>query len=560
MTKPFVPYRWVEIISLDHSFEMLELDRMVEYGFTGVTLWSSFEWARRVDLDNYYFTLPLVYRKHTDLNELRDQEMILRGAHFLRDYSRRAHHHGLTVMHGYHLCNFVGTRMEIAAQLRTKNLQTGMEQKRPEWFNEHGEPDFSKPQFYEFMATEVEEFFDAFPHVDGLFAWNCECSIFTPSRLKHQTVSKAEIARRAMKAVYDVCQRRGKIMMHDIHTAGADKELSKGIIDAARELPELILGADATYSDWQIHLPTTPWLAEMRKKNRIYMGFDASGEFFGQGRTIGGWPRWILKHFNAAREHGLTGISVRSSCIAKDNSCLVVPMLEFNLRLIAQLGLHGEVDLDAEIRAWWKRHFSGELPDGMKEVFLSFEDYIEKALYINGTNITEYNPDHGFHRKAVNVAPGYPCWHAEQFTRPGTPIAESMCRMIPPWGHKSRPIQELRQEKLDAIAICDRATAKIKTMKMAGEDREYFLRKLRQARDFAEAFLLTINVTHPLYQLTGEHHDKSMTDPRAALREELKKFSAHADAMEARWGPEFYRRFTPKMREFAADIPADLYR
>jgi hypothetical protein len=43
------------------------------------------------------------------------------------------------------------------------------------------------------------------------------------------------------------------------------------------------------------------------------------------------------------------------------------------------------------------------------------------------------------------------------------------------------------------------------------------------------------------------------------LREELKMFLAHAQAMESRWGPEFYRRFTPKMREFAADIPAKLY-
>jgi hypothetical protein len=560
MTKSLVPYRWVEIISLDHSFEMLELDRLVEYGFTGVTLWSSFEWPRRVDLDNYYFTLPVVYRKHADLNALRDQEMILRGQHFLRNYSRRAHHHGLKMMHGYHLCNFVGTRMEIAAQLRTKNLQTGIQQKRPDWFLASGEPDFSKPHFYEFMASELDDFFDAFPHVDGLFAWNCECSIFTPSRLKHQTVSKAEIARRAMKTVYEVCQRRGKIMMHDIHTAGADKELSSGIIDAAAELPELILGADATYSDWHMLLPTTPWLAEMKKKNRIYMGFDASGEFFGQGRTIGGWPRWITKHFNAAKEHGLSGITVRSSCIAKDNSCLVVPMLEFNLRLVSQLALHGTVDLDAEIKAWWKRHFSGELPDGMKEVFLSFEDYLEKAYYINGTNITEYNPDHGFSRKAVGVAPGYPCWHSEQFTKPGTPIAEIMCRMIPSSMHKSRPVQELRQEKLDAIAICDKATAKIKAMKMAEEDREYFLRKLQQARDFAEAFLLTINVVHPLYQLTGEHHDKSMTAPRVSLREELQKFLALAEAIEQRWGSEWYRRFTPKMREFATDIPEMLYR
>ncbi|MBI4027013.1 MAG: hypothetical protein HY360_18660 [Verrucomicrobia bacterium] len=557
--KPIVLHRWVEILSLDHSFEMIELDRLAEYGITGVTLWSSFEWARSTDVDNYYVTLPLVYRKHADLNAIRDQDMILRGAHFLRDYSLRAHHHGLKVLHAYHLCNFVGARMGIAAQIRAKSVQTGLLDKRLDWFNEQGEPDFSTPHFYEFMATEAEEFLDAFPHVDGLFCWNCEGSSYTPARLKHQTVSKAEIARRAMKAVYEVCQRRGKIMTHDIHTAGANKELSQGIIDAAADLPELILGADATYSDWHLHLDTCPWLAQMKKHNRIYMGFDASGEFFGQGRTIGGWPRWITKHFNAGKKHGLDAVSIRSSTIAKDNSCLVVPMLEFNLRVALQLALHGEVNLDAEIKAWWKRHFSGELPEGMKDVFLSFEDYIEKALYINGCNITEYNPDHGFSLKAVHVAPGYPCWHSEQFMRPGTPLAESMCRMIPPWGQKSRPVQELRQEKLDAIATCDNATAKVKAMKMAEEDRAYFLRKLQQARDFAEAYLLTINVVHPLYQLLGEHHDKTMTDPRSALREELRKFLAFADTMEERWGSEWYRRFVPKMREFAADIPPKLY-
>ena len=40
--KPIVPHRWVEILSLDHSFELIELDRLAEYGFTAVTLWSSF--------------------------------------------------------------------------------------------------------------------------------------------------------------------------------------------------------------------------------------------------------------------------------------------------------------------------------------------------------------------------------------------------------------------------------------------------------------------------------------------------------------------------------------
>ena len=150
MKKPFLEYRWVEILSFDHAFSMLELDRMPDYGFTGATLWSSFE-----ELDTYGFGLPVVYRKHADLNALRDQHKIRKGADFLREFSRRAHHHGMTVFHTYHLCNFVAGASDAVAQLRTKKIETPLREKRPHWFNEEGEPDFSRDDFFKFMASEV---------------------------------------------------------------------------------------------------------------------------------------------------------------------------------------------------------------------------------------------------------------------------------------------------------------------------------------------------------------------------------------------------------------------
>ncbi|NQU11726.1 hypothetical protein HQ590_13105, partial [bacterium] len=133
------------------------------------------------------------------------------------------------------------------------------------------------------------------------------------------------------------------------------------------------------------------------------------------------------------------------------------------------------------------------------------------------------------------------------------------CRMIPPWGHQSRPAAELRQEKLDAIAIVDRALSAVGKMTMAEPDRTYFQTRLQQARDFAEAWLLTIEVVHPLYQIVGEHHDGSVADPRGALRDSLNRFRAHAEAIEQRWGAHWYRRFAPKMKEFAAAIPPELH-
>lgn len=552
-----IPYRWVEIFSNNHEFALMELERMPDYGFTGVTLTTAF-----TGFDTYVYTLPVVYQKFADLNAIRDQDRIIRAAEFLHEFSRRAHRHGMTTMCWYHVCNFVGgSTADPSAQLRATQAQSpALQERHPDWFNEHGEPDFAGAGFYDFIAAEVEEFFTQFPDVDGLYCWNCECSLFTPTRLKHQALPAAEIVSRAMRVIYDVCQRHGKIMTHDIHTKGADAALTRGIIQAAADLPEVILGADVTYSDWHMHLDSCPWLEEMSRHNRIYVAFDAAGEFFGQGRTVGGWPRWITKHFDHAKKFSPGAISVRNDVNHPENSSVLVPMLEFNLRLVADLAQYGEVDLDEELRAWWRRHFTGELPDGMKEIFVSFEDYLEKALYINGTNITEYNPDHGFSRKAIDVAPGYPVWHAEQFRPPGTPLDEIMCRMIPAWGHVARPVAELCQEKLDAIAICDHGLQRLEKIEMAASDRAYFARRIRQARDVAEAFLLTIDVSHALYQTYVEHFDRNLDNPRVALREALDNFLTHAEAMEARWGNEFYRRFTPKMREFAADIPEYLYR
>ena len=150
-----VPHRWIETNACDHAFELMALQRYPDFGFTGINVWTSFEWERQADLDNYYFTLPVVYSRYPQLNALRDQQMIRSGADFLHEYSRRAHQLGLTVHHAYHLCNFVGARFGATDQLRTPDLVTGLRDVQPNWFNEHGEIDFTKPDFYAFMAAEV---------------------------------------------------------------------------------------------------------------------------------------------------------------------------------------------------------------------------------------------------------------------------------------------------------------------------------------------------------------------------------------------------------------------
>jgi len=105
MKKPFVQYRWAELLTLDRIATFMELDRLPSYGFTGATLVSSFM-VRGVD--SYYYTLPVVYERFAEFNAVRDQDRIKEGAVFLTEFIRRAHHKNLTVMHWHNVCNFVG--------------------------------------------------------------------------------------------------------------------------------------------------------------------------------------------------------------------------------------------------------------------------------------------------------------------------------------------------------------------------------------------------------------------------------------------------------------------
>ena len=347
MTTSAVPYRWVELLTLDDIVSFMELERLPAYGFTGATLWSSF---MNHGLDSYWYTIPVEYRRFPEFNQVRELNRIKEGEAFLTEFIRRAHRLGLTVQHNYDICNFVGG-LPTTTALRFGVTLDALKEVHPDWLNEHDEADLSKDCWYDFMEAEVEDFLTQFPGLDGLYCWNCENSQFTPTFLRHQSLPMREIVRRATKTVYDVCQRHGTLMTHDIHTAGADAPVTEAIIEAAAECPELILGADCTYGDWQFFLPTSPWLAKMRAHNRIYVGFDAAGEYFGKGKVLGPWPNWMIRHFTGAKAFEPAGVTVRTEIWSRGISAFASPFLELNVRTFARLAAHGEINLDAELES-----------------------------------------------------------------------------------------------------------------------------------------------------------------------------------------------------------------
>jgi len=547
MTTPCVPYRWVELLSLDDVVTFMELERLPAYGFTGATLWSSF---MNHGLDSYWYTIPVVYRRFPEFNEVRDLNRIKEGAEFLTEFIRRAHRLGLTVQHNYDLCNFVGGPPTNTGSAFDVN-RAALKQVHPEWLNEYDEADFSKDCWYEFMEAEVEDFLTQFPGLDGLYCWNCENSLFTPSFLHHQSIPHGEIVRRATKVVYDVCRRQGVLMTHDLHTIGGDVEVTEAIIAAAAEYPELMLGADCTYGDWQFFLPTTPWLDKMRAHNRIYVGFDAAGEYFGKGKVLGVWPNWMIRHFTDAKAFTPTCVTVRTEIWSRGISAFASPFLELNVRTLMTLAIQGEIDLDAELEAWWRDHFDGPWSPGVKELILRLESLQANITHINYSGCT--NSSTAF-PGSILLANGKVAFF-EQFAEPGARFDAIPANWRLKAGDTVKPFAVLRQEKLDGMALCEDAVEKLEHLGLPEETRRLLETRFLQARDVAGAYLYLLDAAHALNEQIGEYRDNTLPDPKAALREALRHLRALADDMDARWGASFYDEFTLAMRTSAVSIP-----
>ncbi len=543
-TKDYIPERWVEMIELHPETTFLALDKVSEYGFTGVTLWSSF----MIGLDDYYYTLPVVYRNYPEFNKERDLKRIDGARKFLREFARRAHKKNLKLLHAYHICNLV-TGPGLPRGIRVSSVRNVLRKYHPEWLTPEGEPDMSRDYFYDFMRDELDQFFEDFPEVDGIFCFNCECSVFTPSRLYHQKIPLQQIVRRAVETVQQVCRKHNKIMTHDIHSGGAHQEMSRAVINACSKFPEIILGADCTYSDWQFFLDTTPFLSEMSKNNRIYVSFDAAGEFFGKGEMLGPWINWIEKHFKNAKKYRPYAISCRSAVNDPSTSAFVNPLTEMNLVAVGILGKYGNINIEKELEKWWNTHFSGKWDSRFIKVINLMEQAIGKILYLNGaqmTNLAGADPNIWVDKEKNKV------WFWEQWAEPGTPIN---LPMTPECGSKTKPVNQIKEEKKQGIELCRECIEIIEKMHLPDDTHRFFKERLQQAIDVADTFIDVIDAAYALYQIKFNHYDKKLKNPEKVLSRAKKAIYKHAEGIERRWGSTFFTGFPEAMRKLADSIP-----
>ena len=143
----------------------------------------------------------------------------------------------------------------------------------------------------------------------------------------------------------------------------------------------------------------------------------------------------------------------------------------------------------------------------------------------------------------------------EQFAEPGTRFDSMPDNWMLRAGETVKPFAVLRQEKLDGMALCVDAVAKLSKLGLPGETRLLWEDRFLQARDVACAYLHLLDAAPALNQQVGAYGDGTLADPKATLREAIRHLLTLADEMDERWGASFYDQFTASMRTCAASVP-----
>ena len=238
-----------------------------------------------------------------------------------------------------------------------------------------------------------------------------ECANIVLSHLAHQEVALKEICTRVVETAYARCRKHGLALSVSLHTAGGDRAMLEGLLAAARERPDIIVGADNVIGDFQLHLPFNSHLWRAARTNPVQVFFDLDGEYWGRNF----YPTCALgqyaAHLEEARRLGAECVNGRVStghdrrsphfnvlptrrvhypgAVAASFGNRLPPDLEvccfdtlggFNAEFFCANAADPAVEPRAAVRTFLKVAF-GDVPDELVEAFVDVEGVAARVFY-----------------------------------------------------------------------------------------------------------------------------------------------------------------------------------
>lgn len=250
----------------------------------------------------------------------------------------------------------------------------------PEVTNDCGDIEVTHPLVRDFLENKIEDFFYAYPNIDGIVLTLHETKI-PLLRLKNQKLGKVERVKYVTKILYDTCCSLGKEL---IVRPFASLEEDYVMMEQAYEeiSTEMTIMDKWTQFDWSLSLPSNAFYSKI-KRNPLLVEADIFGEFFGKGRLPLMLKDHLAEKFAYCEQFSPKGYVAR---VDRAGENPFGDVNEVNI-VIAHAHLNNK-NIDCEI----DRFFRNKYPlsaDEVRRVMEQTEDILRKTIYIKGYYYSE---------------------------------------------------------------------------------------------------------------------------------------------------------------------------
>ena len=259
-------------------------------------------------------------------------------------------------------------------------LPVGFEEAYPETLNRDGDIEVSHPIIKDFLENKIEDFFSAYPKMDGIVLTLHETRI-PLLKLKNQKLGKDERVKYVTKILFDTCKRLGKELI--VRPFASIEEDYAMMTKAYEEIsPKLIIMDKWTQFDWSLCLPHNSFFNKINK-NPLMVETDIFGEYFGQGFLPIMLKEHIIEKVKYCNTFSPVGYCSR---IDRNGYQPFGTVQEINL-CIMEACINGE-NIDIAIDEFFNERY-GKAGKQVRGLMENTEELQRKIFYLNGYYFTE---------------------------------------------------------------------------------------------------------------------------------------------------------------------------
>lgn len=335
------------------NYYLYTVDYAIEHGYDHLQLIGPIHNYVRGNVDGMIY-----YKKYGEFNAERDSAYVDMCLEAVNIATKKANAHGIKNYMWHH---------ELY-------LPEGFKDAYPEILNAQGDVEVSHPRIADFVTEKMNDFFDAYPYMDGIILTLHETSV-PLLKLQNQKLGKVERVKHVTKLLYDACVNRGKeLIVRPFASLEEDYEMMTAAYEEIS--PDLMIMDKWTQFDWSLAMPGNAFFHKI-KKNPLFVEGDVFGEYFGKGRL----PLMLLNHlknqFDYCGGFNTAGYVLR---IDRNGQNPFGTVNEVNLEISCAL-LNGKNPEEAAL-AFFEKNYPGAGRE-MLDLMLPTEKLVTDAFYIH---------------------------------------------------------------------------------------------------------------------------------------------------------------------------------